>query len=46
MKQLHVLHGNTNSQKLKADQNFFFQACSQMGLANLVSGLNLNVSRE
>ena len=46
MKQPHFLHVDTNSQKLKVDCKSFVWAWSKMGVANLVSGLNLNISRE
>ena len=46
MKQPHLLHVATNSQKLKFDRNFFGWTWSKMGVANLVSGLNLNVFQE
>ena len=46
MKQPHFLHVYTNSQNLKFDQIFFGWAWSKMGLANLISGLDLNVSPE
>ena len=39
MKQLHFLHFDTNLQKLKVDRKFFGWAWSEMGVANLVSGL-------
>ena len=39
MKQLHCLHVDTNSQKLKVDQKFFGQAWLKIGVANLVYGL-------
>ena len=39
MKQLNSLHVDTNSQKLKVDQNFFGWEWSKMGVVNLVSGL-------
>ena len=39
MKQSHFLHLDTNSQKLKVDQKVFVKAWSEMGMANLVSGL-------
>ena len=44
MKQRHILHVDTNSQKLKVDQKFFDWAWSKMGKFSLVFGLNLNVS--
>ena len=34
MKQLHFLHDDTNSQKLKVDQNFFGLAWANMSVAN------------
>ena len=45
MKQPHFLHVDTNSQKLKVDLKFFSWAWFRMGVTNLVSGINLNVSQ-
>ena len=39
MKQSYSLHVDTNSQKLKVDQNFFVWEWSKMGLVNLNSKL-------
>ena len=41
-----LLHFDTTLQKLKVDRKFFGWTYSKMGGANLVSGLNLNVSQE
>ena len=46
MKQPHFLHVDTKSQKFKVHRKFFGWAWSKMGVANLVSVLNLNVSQE
>ena len=46
MKQPHLLHVETNSQKLKVDRNFFAWAWSKMGVSNQVYELNLNVFQE
>ena len=46
MKQPYFLHADTDSQKLKADRNFFGWAWSKMGVANLISELqNYSMSR-
>ena len=45
MKQPHFLHVDTDSQKLKVDRKIFSWAWSKMGVANLVSALNLNISQ-
>ena len=39
MKQPNILHVDTNSQKLKVDQNVFGWSWSKMGVASLVTGL-------
>ena len=46
MKQPHLLHVDTNSQKSKVHCNCFGWAWSKMGVANLVSGLKTSVSQE
>ena len=40
MKQPHVLHADTNSQKFEVDQKIFGWVWSKMGVANLVSKIN------